>query len=274
MNFAMNYQFNFQHHARFRAGTTASPIISLYDDGSDDSPPALGTTKPGYEAYSSGIVALVNTTTNASTIVERYVSPGYQLSESQGNLQYLPNNNRFMGMGNVPYMVEFTNNATGDGQVVYYASMSIGESYRMFKFPWTAHPATPPSVFSYAHNCSAQTVVYASWNGATEVATWRVKTSYTANGGFRRALQAHKTGFETQIIVPRYEHYVMVEALDVNGTVLGKSNSTSTFVPAASIAATCSALACATGTNYTRANTRANTTACANKVRSMQMLRE
>ena len=265
----MDYTFSFQHHARFRGGNSSSTIISLYDDGSDDAPPPLGTTKPGYETYSSGLVVTVNTATNTSTLLERYVSPERQLSQSQGSFQYLPNNNKFMGMGNVPYMVEFTSNATGNAQVVYYANFTQGESYRMFKFPWKGQPTTPPSVFSYAHNCSAQMAVYASWNGATEVASWRISTSYAANGRYQRALEAPKVGFETQIIIPRSAPYVIAEALSANGTVLGTSQSTGTFVPAASLAGNCSDVACAPGTNYTTAGT----IACPNKVRTVHILR-
>ena len=45
--------------------------------------------------------------------------------------------------------------------------------YRAFRFPWSATPAAPPAIALKATG-AATTTVYASWNGATGVAAWRV----------------------------------------------------------------------------------------------------
>jgi hypothetical protein len=62
-------------------------------------------------------------------------------------------------------------------------------------------------------------VVYASWNGATEVTRWRVRDAATNTV---RAVAA-RTGFETAIRMPAATGSVVVEALDGRGRVLGRS---------------------------------------------------
>ena len=182
-DFTMDYEFNFQHFARVRLmnGSSISQIL-LYDNGSDDNAPPPGQIKPGYEPYSSGIVAFIDEVGMTSTLAARYISPGYQSSHSQEDLFFLENGNRFMGMGDVPYVVEFTNNGSSDGEVVYYAHLALDNgaylgSYRNFKFDWSAMPNTSPALFTYAQNCTGEMVFYASWNGATEVVSWRFSVS-------------------------------------------------------------------------------------------------
>jgi hypothetical protein len=48
-----------------------------------------------------------------------------------------------------------------------------GESYRAFRFPWSGHPTDEPAV-AVEQGAEDQLKLYASWNGATEVATWEV----------------------------------------------------------------------------------------------------
>ena len=64
--------------------------------------------------------------------------------------------------------------------------------------------------------------VYASWNGATEVASWQL-----LGGESPEALAPLGTtpsaGFETSLQTPGPEAYVEVEALNATGTVIGTS---------------------------------------------------
>jgi hypothetical protein len=59
--------------------------------------------------------------------------------------------------------------------------------------------------------------VYASWNGATTVASWRIR----ARG--RVVATAPRSGFETAIRVASAAPAFEVEALDAGGRVLGTS---------------------------------------------------
>jgi hypothetical protein len=64
--------------------------------------------------------------------------------------------------------------------------------------------------------------VYASWNGATGVASWRVLAGAAATQ-LAPAASAPKGGFETSISTPGKPAYVAVQALDAAGNVLGTS---------------------------------------------------
>ncbi|MCJ1415924.1 hypothetical protein MMC32_002259 [Xylographa parallela] len=260
-DFTQDFTFDFQHNARVRSETGSTVVISVYDNGSDDSPPSTGESKPGYEPYSAGKVLSLDTSANTSTITNWYVSPGKQLSTSQGDLQYLPNGNKFMGMGNLPFAVEFTDNSTGDATVAYYAHLENNNtdtfsSYRNFKFEWIGEPAAPPDLFVYAQNCSTSPVFYASWNGATEVNSWRFQTSNESTGPFSNVATVVKKGFETYTTVAAGEFnlFTIAEARGVFGELLGASSVVRTFVPAASIA-NCTATSCGTTLNYTTAAT-------------------
>ena len=61
-----------------------------------------------------------------------------------------------------------------------------------------------------------------SWNGATNVASWRVLAGASASA-LTPVASAPKTGFQTTISVPVSAAYVAVQALDASGAVLGTS---------------------------------------------------
>jgi hypothetical protein len=66
--------------------------------------------------------------------------------------------------------------------------------------------------------------VYVSWNGATEVASWRVLAGSTP-ATLKPAGSAAKTGFETALPLSAAAagQYVAVQALAGTGAVLGTS---------------------------------------------------
>jgi hypothetical protein len=94
--------------------------------------------------------------------------------------------------------------------------------YRAFRYPWHARPASPPAVFSSENDTGEETIVHASWNGATDVASWRV-----LGGASATALSARATipdsGFESEAILANKNAYVSVQALDAAGHVIGSS---------------------------------------------------
>jgi hypothetical protein len=77
-------------------------------------------------------------------------------------------------------------------------------------------------VLAVAASTPGPPALYASWNGATDLARWRVLAGASAT-----ALQpfevARPTGFETRLKAPRSAAFVAVEALSANGTVLSTS---------------------------------------------------
>ena len=95
-------------------------------------------------------------------------------------------------------------------------------SYRAYRFPWSGSPLAPPDI-AVTNGARGTTTVYASWNGATAVATWRVlggssPTQLAVVGS------GPKWAFETPIRVAHPARYVAVEALDAAGKVLGRSD--------------------------------------------------
>ena len=109
------------------------------------------------------------------------------------------------------------------------------KSYRSYKFEFVGLPAQPPDVHSatLGHDSSdVATSVHVSWNGATEVATWKLyKTDqYGKSGGKGPVTTLPRSGFETAFRIDKYASYVVVEGLDKQGKVLGKSNVAKTIV--------------------------------------------
>ena len=99
------------------------------------------------------------------------------------------------------------------------------ESYRVYRQSWSGRPSTPPA-FAAARRAGTKTTVYASWNGATEVAAWRVLAG-ASEGALAPVGTAPRTGFETAIALPAAPaagSYFEVQALDASGAVIGASS--------------------------------------------------
>ena len=95
------------------------------------------------------------------------------------------------------------------------------ESYRAFRFSWSARPSDQPA--AVAERVSEEEVrVYASWNGATEVATWEILAA-RHQGRLKPLGQVPRNGFETAMMVRTSDPYVAVRAKDRSGRALGTS---------------------------------------------------
>ena len=105
-----------------------------------------------------------------ATLVREYTHPDKLLSATQGNMQVLPNGNVFVGWGSSPAISEFNH----DGELLFSAAFPTeGETYRAFRFPWKGYPQDAPAIAAESGQ-GDEVNIYASWNGATEVATWQV----------------------------------------------------------------------------------------------------
>jgi hypothetical protein len=195
----------FQHDATALSNGT----ITVFDNGA----------VPKIHSQSRAIVVSLETKSRTDTLLARYEHPSPALSAgSQGNVQTLANGDLFVGWGSQPYFSEFS----PDGHVLYDAHMRGSyESYRAYRFPWSATPGGRPAIAASASKGGPVTV-YASWNGATEIASWRV---FAGPSPAKLALvaSAAKNGFETAITTPSAERYVGVEAVDAGGKALGTS---------------------------------------------------
>ena len=83
-------------------------------------------------------------------------------------------------------------------------------------------PDTKPA--GAARRSGSATNVYASWNGATKLASWRVLGAATRRRPVpSRSRAGPRSGFETAIPVPGGSASFEVQALDAGGRVLGTS---------------------------------------------------
>jgi hypothetical protein len=141
------------------------------------------------------------------------------LGASQGNAQTLANGNTLVGYGLVPQISEYA----GAGSLRFDAHLPFDMSfYRAFRVPWSGRPLTAPAVLASLNRTGEETIVHASWNGATDASSWRVLA-----GEQPKSLTPQTTipasGFESSVTLPQKHSYVAVQALDSGGRVLGTS---------------------------------------------------
>ncbi len=186
--------------------------ITFFDNGAS----------PQVHPQSRAIEVTLDTANMTATLTRRYEHQNPLVADSQGNVQALPGGDWMVGWGQAGYLSEID----GAGQVLFNAHLPPGwESYRTFALPWSGQPTQPPAVAGVAATgAHGGATVYASWNGATEVASWRVLAGASATG-LTPVSTAAKTAFETAISLPASAagSYVAVQALNGAGTVIGAS---------------------------------------------------
>jgi hypothetical protein len=197
-------KFEWQHDARL-----SGHRLTLFDDG------AL----PQEERQSSAKVLRLNFRTMKATLLRRITHSPSVLAGAAGNVQTLPGHRLFVGWGTAGDFSEYG----PDGRQIFNGSFPLGvSSYRSFRFPWIGRPLTRPSL-AVSRQSSGAVKLYASWNGATQVAAWRVlggskRDSLRAVGADRR-----RTGFETTMLVHTRARLLAVQALSAQGKVLATS---------------------------------------------------
>jgi len=184
--------------------------FSIFDNGAS----------PTIHPQSRALVVSINQQQKTATLISQLTHPAPLVAKSQGNVQALENGDWFVGWGQLPNFSEFN----AQGQILFDAHLPPGtQSYRSFRFPWTATPAHPP-VFALQRKAGAAGIAYASWNGATLVASWRV-LSGASTGSLHTIAGAARSGFETPIPLPARSvgAYMNVQALNAAGAVIGSS---------------------------------------------------
>jgi len=193
-----------QHDVRWQPDGT----LTFFDNGA----------VPKVHSQSRVLRERIDFTHDTVTLVGRSVHTPSISSGSQGNDEVMPNGDSFVGWGEEPYFTEFS----ASGKILFDAHLTAPtQSYRAFRFPWSATPATPPSI-SVKPGASGALTVYASWNGATQVSSWTVLAGASA-GELQPATSAPRTGFETAIPLQSSASWFAVQALDTNGQPLGVS---------------------------------------------------
>ena len=193
-----------QHDARVHGdGST----ISLFDNGA----------APAVASQSRALVIRLDERQKEATVVQAYVHQPPLLAHYMGSTQILPNGNVLVGWGSEPYMTEFAK----DGSIVFDARLPhAGQNYRALRMPWVGRPTSRPALAS--ERVDGRRRLYASWNGATELGKWLVRTG-SRPGTLRHAATVPATGFETAIELPDTAAYAAVTALDRSGKALATS---------------------------------------------------
>ena len=144
--------------------------------------------------------------------------PTNSTATSQGNVSELPGGNFFVGWGSSPWFSEYA----PDGRLLFAAHTQSmwNQSYRAYKADWHATPDTDPAIF--ARVAAGRVAAYVSWNGATEVRSWRLMAGPDPDN-LAPLGEAPWADFETKLGFDGQPAWVQAQALDADGKVIGLS---------------------------------------------------
>jgi hypothetical protein len=209
-----NAQFHFQHDVQLLRGNQ----VSLFDDaccgilGPGKFAPPFGPTR--------GLVLKLDTTHHTGSLAAQYIRNKNKNFDAAflGSTRLLSNGNVAIGWGSQPYISEVSKT----GKVLLYARWPDPDvNYRVYVQKWRGTPYFPPS--GAVRKAHGKTTVYASWDGATQVAKWRVLAGKDAKH-LGTIVTKPKNGFETSISLgPLSFKKYKVQALDAKGHVLRTS---------------------------------------------------
>jgi hypothetical protein len=192
-----------QHDARVHPDGT----LTIFDNG------AAGPAGPAFRKHTRALTLRLDPAAKTATLVSAFVHPLGLSSDSQGNVQRLPNGDDFVGYGSRRWFTEYG----PTGQVLFDARLAAGNSsYRTYRFPWSGRPAELPRVVAKGKDVSV------SWNGATGVARWQLLAGPGAEG-MTAVADAPAAGFETTIPASTTQPFVAMRAYDAAGNVLATS---------------------------------------------------
>ena len=206
-------QFAWQHDGRWLGGRT----ITVFDDGAAffDGPQPPRKT----HSQSRGLVLEVDEAHRTVRMARSYLHHPPVLTYGFGNMQTLPDGNLVVGWGDLPVFSRLAPH----GAVLDQAHLPPGyASYRAYQQPWIGIPAQAPALVARRGADRRRSRLYASWNGATGVAAWRVSTGRRP-GKLRPLGQIKARSFESAVEVHATGGYATVTALDDTGRALATS---------------------------------------------------
>jgi EmrB/QacA subfamily drug resistance transporter len=214
-DFKLGYgaDFQWQHDVRLGGNST----VTMYDDHCCQL--TSGGTNVKATGPSRGLTLKLDQRVHTATLAAQYVRERDFASDYMGDSQPQPNGNVFVGWGSEPYFSEYTHS----GKLLLDAEFPWPDlTYRATLEQWVGLPLSPPA--GVAIEGGGKTTVYASWNGATRVASWRVLAG-DAPSRVSAVKSAPRSGFETVIALPANYKSFRLQALDAGGHTIGTSNS-------------------------------------------------
>jgi len=165
----------------------------------------------------TGLELAVNIVERTVSLSKRLIDPTDLIyADQEGSYQPLGNGNVLLGHGAIPKIKMYDAN----GEAVYTARFGYdasATSYRTFSLEgWHGRPTTKPKVA--IERSENGTVVYASWNGATDYDDWVVYAG-SSWSDFAMQKMVARQGFETAIRLQENLADVQVKALLGHGTI-------------------------------------------------------
>lgn len=252
--------FSWQHHARFFHDNENE--ITFFDNH------VLSTTQNCRTDCSRGLhIRLDPDATPKPTVqmLSEFLHPQSLQAQSQGSVQPLlaPNTNvthasqrgsaaeeqpktpgnTFVGWGRCPSFTEHTPSGEVAMSVQFSpwhtpANTAALDNYRAYKMDWVGTPRWGPAIAARqthmvdetAWSRDTTTVVYASWNGATEVREWVFVASNHSRGrdlhgdvADRVVATLPRAGFETEVALLWPAKFARAVALGRDGEIIGAS---------------------------------------------------
>jgi EmrB/QacA subfamily drug resistance transporter len=203
--------FQWQHDVQLGPGST----VTMYDDHCCQL--TSGGTNVKATGPSRGLELKLDRQRQTATLAAQYVREGGFAADYMGDAQTQPNGNVFVGWGSEPYFSEYSRS----GKLLLDGEFPWPDlTYRATLERWVGQPLYPP--VGAATRTAGGATVYASWNGATQVASWRVLAGPGA-GRMAAVASTPRSGFETKIPLRGSYASFEVEALDTSGRKLGAS---------------------------------------------------
>jgi len=215
-DFDQDFTFSKQHDVNFISSSGTNHVISLLNNASDE--------QSNDEDVSSVLYIALDTVAMTARVIKRVNRPDGGLTRLRGSAQTLPNENIFIGWSDRGYQSEHA----PDGDVLMTARFASGRfnTYRAYKSEFVGRPLTPPDVVATVYGTSdttLSTVIYVSWNGATDVVGWNFYAQASDYSDPVLIGHTEKTEFETMYVVDGYMDYITVEAVGHNSNAMMSS---------------------------------------------------
>jgi hypothetical protein len=190
--------------------------IGVYDNGNSRQPP-----------NSRGVDWSVNETNLTANVAVQWLHDPSLFGAYTGSKRTQDNGNQLIDWANTGAVTEYAPPVNGQpGQPVFQAQLPQGDwSYRVLRADWHATPARPPDAAVVRSATTPKIATgYASWNGATEVATWQLWGGPDSRH-LRPLGSAPRNGFETKVSGPVQDtdQVFQVQAVNSTGQTIGSS---------------------------------------------------
>ncbi|KAK5163784.1 uncharacterized protein LTR77_010458 [Saxophila tyrrhenica] len=214
-----DFTFSRQHDVRYRGANATHTFISFLDNAK-----GLDANEPTHP-FSRGLLIALDEKNMQAEIAAHYDHPDGEggLAFRRGNYQPLDNGNVFMCWSERALQSEHTK----EGKMLMQARLRVDwlGTYRAYKFEFEGTPADPPDAVGEVveEDGRVKTNVFVSWNGATEVNSYKLFRTRASGHPLMLVDSQTKQGFETTLSYEGYAKYAVVKALHANGTVLGQT---------------------------------------------------